>query len=130
MDTLAHIGRIHPVPLTSYCFLLRRSYICAIDCLACSTALIVVWASHFTNSNRLHRRIKMQSLDIDHKESTPLAKLTRQCIWINTAFPSLGKRFPFPRSPPSAPPVIQAKVLICTHFFQSISLKLIMEYQL
>lgn len=35
----------------------------------------------------------MQSLDIDQKESTPLAKLTRQCIWINTAFPSLGKRF-------------------------------------
>lgn len=61
--------------------------------LACSRALIVVRASHFTDSNRLHRRIKMQSLDIDQKESTPLAKLTRQCIWINTAFPSLGKRF-------------------------------------
>lgn len=37
----------------------------------------------------------MQSLDIDHKESTPLAKLTRQCIWINTAFVSLGKVFFF-----------------------------------
>ena len=60
--------------------------------LACSRALIVVRASHFTDSNRLHRRIKMQSLDIDQKESTPLAKLTRQCIWINTAFLSLGKR--------------------------------------
>lgn len=55
--------------------------------LACSTALIVVRALHFTDSNRLHRRIKMQLLDIDHEESTPLAKLMRQCIWIDAAPP-------------------------------------------
>lgn len=54
--------------------------------LACSTCLIVVRSSHFTDSNRLQRRIKMQSLDIDHQQSTPLAKLMRQCIWINSAF--------------------------------------------
>lgn len=54
--------------------------------LACSTCLIVVRSSHFTDSNRLQRRIKMQPPGIDHQQSTPLAKLTRQCRWINSAF--------------------------------------------
>lgn len=92
--------------------------------LACSRALIVVRASHFTDSNRLHRRIKMQSPDIDHQESTPLAKLTRQCIWIDTAFPSLGKRFLFPPSSfPTPWPVTQAKVLILARPFRKHHIK-------
>lgn len=101
--------------------------------LACSTALIVARALHFTDSNRLHRRIKMQSLDIDHEESTPLAKLMRQCIWIDAAPPRhhhLLAKASFSTSSSSEPaPAIQGKVLIWAHLFQSISLKFIMEYQ-
>lgn len=135
------LGKIWTVTLSTYCFpvelIIHLRYWLA----------LLLWgsncgaASHFSDSNRLHRRIKMQSLGIDQEESTPPAKLTRQCMRINTISPPLGKSADFFLSPPPSPhPHPHPLRLFCNmnktpdlvSLFKWVSdyLKFIMEYQL
>lgn len=90
------------VTLTTYCFPPKRIihlwYWSApvLQSSNCGMAL------HFSDSNRLHRRIKMQSQDIDQQESTPQGKINETMHEGQYNFPSLCRRkvflFPLPPS--------------------------------